>query len=77
MTDLKKLEWMKRGRLAGWITFTGLGVAQAACNTLVVNIVTRGSFQWVIGIIAGMIFWNLMTVGDKIKKVRKAIETKL
>lgn len=78
MTDLNKLEWMKRLRIVGWLGFVGLCFLQGFYNTAIKDDILRGTFNWMIGMTAGILFWNLfVTLQRKIKELRKSIETKL
>lgn len=77
MTDLKKLEWMRRGQIAGWIAFFVLGFVHIAANTKIVNEFARGQLSWMIGVVSGLLFGYLLTVGDKVKAAREAVEKQL
>ena len=77
MTDLKKLEWMRRGRIAGWIAFLGLGVIHTLANSRIVNEFGRGQISWWIGIASGILFWNLWGLNSKISTLRKSLEGRI
>ena len=77
MTDLKKLEWMRRARIAGWIIFFGLAFAHGAANTGIPNSFGRGQISWLVGVLSGVLFWNLWALNDKIKALRKSLEGRI